>query len=127
MLCEYEKEVSDMLSSANNKFPTIFVGHNFYEGSYNQYIGSEVLINPKAFSDYNAAFMGHLHGSRRVSKYCYTGSMEKNNFGDLTRKFLFIFDSNTNSVSKQKIPTRELLNMIVSWIQKHQQMPKPLY
>ena len=110
----YEEEVWNMLEESNKKFPTIFVGHNFfYEGSYNQYGGSEVLIKPDAFRNYNAAFMGHLHGSRKVNKNCYyTGSMERNNFGEAGEtKYFFIYDTVTDSVSKHEIPTRGLKNI----------------
>lgn len=109
----YEQEVHSLFEGCNKKYPTIFVGHNFfYEGSYSEYGGSEVLIKPDTFKDFNASFMGHYHAQKDIKKSIncyYTGSMERNNFGEAKqKKYLMVFDSVTNSVEKVEIPVKEL-------------------
>ena len=109
----FEKHILTLFEGCNKKYPTIFVGHNFfYEGSYSDFGGSELLVNPKTFKDFSASFMGHYHAQKDIdpSINCYyTGSMERTNFGEAShKKYLFVYDTNTMSVNKVEIPCRDL-------------------
>ena len=46
----YNEHVKSLIKSSNEKSSVIAIGHNFfYEGSYNDYGGSEILASPNAF------------------------------------------------------------------------------
>jgi len=115
---EYNQEILRLIKSCNRKYPTIFVGHNFiYEGSYNDFGATEVFAMRDTFHGIDAAFMGHYHTSKKFSdspgkRVFYTGSMEKNNFGDRNNeKFLFIYDTKRDEVKKEKMPVRGLIEV----------------
>ena len=108
-----EQEILEMINQSNKKYPTVFVGHNFfYQGSYNDFGGSEVLINPTTFNSCSASFMGHYHSFKKMSgpdNCFYTGSMEKNNFGEAhDDKYLLVYDTNTLQTEKVLLPNRNL-------------------
>jgi DNA repair exonuclease SbcCD nuclease subunit len=98
---------------------SIAVGHNFFfEGSYFDYGGHEVLVSPDSLSEVDMVVMGHHHEFRRIRKSkpaaYYVGSLEKTNFGDSdVNKFFILFDSQTKEVEQIKIPTRELLDLSI--------------
>lgn len=117
---EFNQEILSLINSCNKKYPTIFVGHNFiYEGSYNDFGATEVFAMKDTFFGIQAAFMGHYHASKQFvdkpgKRVFYTGSMEKNNFGDRhNEKYLFIYDTKLDEVTKEKLPTRDLLEFEV--------------
>ena len=114
----FEEEVKGMYKSANNKYQTIFVGHNFYfESSYNDFGGSEILARPSCFEDFDASFMGHYHNFKEINKNSncfYTGSMERNNFGEAKQdKFMLIYDTSNFGVEKVKLPVKDLQEITV--------------
>lgn len=120
---EFNREIIDLISKADKKTPTVFVGHNFiYDGSYNDFGATEVFAMRDTFHGISAAFMGHYHTSKVFldkpnHKVIYTGSMEKNNFGDKKNdKFLFIYDTKTDSVKSEKMPVRELLEFEIDLV-----------
>lgn len=83
----FNSHIKELVGQAKGDNPLIAVGHNFFfEGSYNDYGGSEVMATPGAFNGCDAAIMGHLHQFRVLQKRApvciYSGSMEKSNFGD---------------------------------------------
>lgn len=83
----YNQHLKDLVSSVPDGVPTIAVGHNFFfEGSYNDYGGSEVMAFPGSFNGCDVSIMGHLHQFRVLQKRApvciYSGSMERSNFGD---------------------------------------------
>lgn len=110
----YQKEVQDLLSECDEKYPTIVVGHNFYyDGSYNDYGGAEVLIKPSVFEKCDLVVMGHYHQFKILKKkepsLVYIGSMEKLNFGDEhINKFFMDYDTNTKQIKVLKCPSRQL-------------------
>ncbi len=112
-------QIKSMISSVRNKDPILAVGHNFfYEGSYQEYGGSEVMIDPAAFDGCNIAMMGHLHTARVLSntkvKCLYTGSMERTNFGDMNVKKTFIdYNFSSKEVKIIDTPVRDLLDFVV--------------
>jgi exonuclease SbcD len=115
---EFNNEILELIDKCNQKYPTIFVGHNFiYEGSYNDFGGTEVFAMRDTFYGIEAAFMGHYHTSKQFinkkgKRVFYTGSMEKNNFGDKKNdKFLFIYDTKLDEVTKVKMPVRDLIEV----------------
>jgi len=115
---EFNQEILSLIKKCNKKYPTIFVGHNFiYEGSYNDFGATEVFAMKDTFYGIQAAFMGHYHASKKFidepgKRVFYTGSMEKNNFGDRKNdKFLFVYDTKTDQVYKEKLPTRDLIEV----------------
>ena len=117
---KYENEIIELFDNCNDKFPSVFIGHNFYyEGSYNLYGGTELLANPKCFEKYDVSFMGHNHISREVkgdgnTPCFYTGSMERTNFGEASdEKYLFIYDTITRDVGRVILPTRDLLEISI--------------
>lgn len=117
---KFNQEIIDMIKSSNKKHPTVFVGHNFiFEGSYNDFGATEVFAMKDTFIGISAAFMGHYHASKRFSdtsgnRLFYTGSMEKNNFGDRKNdKYLFVYDTKVDQVEKIQIPVRNLLEFEV--------------
>jgi exonuclease SbcD len=111
-----DKMIRSMISSVNNKDPIIAVGHNFFlEGSYNEYGGSEVMINPSAFAGCDVSMMGHLHQYRVVNNTSvpciYTGSMERTNFGDMNvKKIIVDYDFSLKRAKFIETPVRELLD-----------------
>jgi exonuclease SbcD len=83
----YNKHIEDLVAKVDNDNPIVAVGHNFFfEGSYNDYGGSEVMAAPGSFNGCDIAVMGHLHQFRVLQKRApvciYSGSMERSNFGD---------------------------------------------
>lgn len=110
----YDSEVRGLIESVSNKDPIISIGHNFfYEGSFNDYGGTEILASPMTFEGCDIAMMGHLHQFRVLRKRApvcvYTGSMERSNFGDAGVDKYFIDYNITNKKAKFcKIPVREL-------------------
>tara|TARA_A200000159_G_scaffold158847_1_gene176645 strand:- start:2193 stop:3362 length:1170 start_codon:yes stop_codon:yes gene_type:complete len=83
----YNKHIVELVKNSSNGLPTIAVGHNFFfEGSYNDYGGSEVMAFPGSFNGCDVAIMGHLHHFRVLQKRApvciYSGAMERSNFGD---------------------------------------------
>jgi len=112
----FNKEVKDLIATIGNDNPSIAIGHNFfYEGSYNDFGGSEVLADPEAFDGCDAVLMGHLHQFRVLRKRApvcvYTGSMEKTNFGDKSiDKYFIDYDTGAKKIKFCKIPTRELVD-----------------
>ena len=91
----YNDHIKDLISKNNSELPMIAVGHNFFfEGSYNDYGGSEVMAAPISFRGCDAVVMGHLHQFRVLQKTApvciYSGSMEKSNFGDTGTDKYFI-------------------------------------
>tara|TARA_A100001011_G_scaffold379364_1_gene445292 strand:+ start:3598 stop:4773 length:1176 start_codon:yes stop_codon:yes gene_type:complete len=114
---KYNAHIKSIVDSISNKHPIMSVGHNFfYEGSYNDYGGTEILASVNAFSDCNIAIMGHLHTFRelqsKATKAIYIGSMEKVNFGDENLdKFFIDYCSKSDITEYKKVPTRELLSI----------------
>jgi exonuclease SbcD len=91
----FNEHIRSMIASIDNSYPIISVGHNFFfEGSYNDYGGSEVMALPASFEGCDAAIMGHLHSFRvlqRKAPVCiYSGSMERSNFGDANSEKYYI-------------------------------------
>lgn len=109
---EYEAEVAGLIKSVTG--PIVAVGHNFfYEGSYHDYGGAEILAKVEAFKDCDLVAMGHYHNFKILKKNnpiaIYTGSMEKINFGDIDSKKAFVeYDISNKSVKINKAPSREL-------------------
>lgn len=109
----YEAEVADLLSNKKDG-PVVAIGHNFfYEGSYNDYGGTEVLPRIDAFKGCDLVAMGHYHNFKVLKKAnpiaIYTGSMERINFGDKDSKKVFIeFDTNTKRTRVLTSPIRDL-------------------
>lgn len=114
-----DQVIKSMISSVKNKDPIIAVGHNFfYEGSYQEYGGSEVMISPQAFVGCDLAMMGHLHQARTLGgttvPCIYTGSMERTNFGDMNVKKTFVdYNITSKDLKIVKTPVRELLDFII--------------
>ena len=112
----YDEYIKSEISSIDNEFPTISVGHNFfYEGSYNDYGGSELMVKPNSFRGCDVAMMGHLHQFRvlrKSSPVCiYTGSMERSNFGDAAvDKYFIDYNINRKKAKFCKIPSRGLVD-----------------
>ena len=113
----YEKEINELVRSSDGDSPIIAVGHNFfYEGSYNDYGGRELLVNPDRLEGLNSVFMGHLHSFRVLrnsNPTCiYTGSMERNNFGEAKEnKNFIIYNSKNDEVTFHKPPLRNLIEI----------------
>jgi exonuclease SbcD len=83
----FNDHIKELISGVKNDNPIVAVGHNFFfEGSYNDYGGSEVMAAPGSFNGCDLAIMGHLHQFRVLQKRApvciYSGSMERSNFGD---------------------------------------------
>lgn len=110
----YEKHVKKLVSQCDTETPTIAIGHNFYfEGSYNDFGGSEILARPTAFNGCDLVAMGHYHNFRIVKNNnpvtIYTGSMERINFGDRNRdKYFLDYDTAEKELNIIKTPVREL-------------------
>lgn len=109
----YEQEVQDLLRNKEDG-PVIAVGHNFfYEGSYNDYGGVEVLPRVEAFKGCDLVAMGHYHNFKILKKAdpvaLYAGSMERINFGDKDVKKVFIeYDSIQKRIKVNTTPVRDL-------------------
>jgi len=116
----YDSHMRELIESSSNKDPILAIGHNFfYEGSYTDYGGSEIMASPSAFEGCDIAMMGHLHQFRVLRKHApvcvYTGSMERTNFGDANTDKYFVDYNITNKKAKFcKIPTRDLLDESVN-------------
>lgn len=112
----FNEHIKDLVLSINNGYPTLAVGHNFFfEGSYNEYGGSELLADPKAFVGCDAVIMGHHHQHRVIQSIgplaIYSGSMERTNFGDAkSDKFFIDYSFNDKSAKYIKIPSRGLID-----------------
>lgn len=108
--------IRSAISYIQNKDPVIAVGHNFfYEGSYQDFGGSEVMVDPLAFQGCDLVAMGHLHNFRKLKSdqvnCVYTGSMEKTNFGDINiEKYLIDYDFSKKEYTTVVLPTRALLD-----------------
>lgn len=114
----FEREANKMYEDADNRYQTLFVGHNFfYESSYNEFGGSEILARPASFKNFDATFMGHYHGFKKFNSenLCYyTGSMERNNFGEAKHeKYMLVYDTNTRSVEQVTLPVKDLCEISV--------------
>mgnify|MGYP003335632709 CR=1 FL=1 len=113
------KQIKSMIAQVKNKDPIIAIGHNFfYEGSYQEYGGSEVMLDPAAFVGCDIVMMGHLHQARQVLNThmtcLYTGSMEKTNFGDINVSKSFIDYNFSDKLHKIiTTPVRDLLDFTV--------------
>ena len=119
------KELTDLFNSHIKELskridpdsPSIAVGHNFFfNGNYFDFGGHEVLASPDSFVGIDAVVMGHYHDFTKIKdsnpQAYYVGSLEKTNFGDLNNnKFFLIFDSETKTFEKVRIPTRELKDL----------------
>lgn len=109
----YEDEVAELLKN-KKKGPVVAIGHNFfYEGSYHDYGGVEVLPRIEAFKGCDLVAMGHYHNFKVLKKAnpaaIYTGAMERINFGDKDSKKVFIeFDTNTKRTRVMSSPIRDL-------------------
>lgn len=116
----YNKEILNIISKRSGNSPILAVGHNFfYEGSYNDFGGAEVLAGIKTFEECSLVVMGHQHNFRVVKEKnptaIYSGSMEKLNFGDANiDKYFIDYDSKKDIVSIVKTPTRELCDLKVN-------------
>ena len=114
-----DNQIKASIKYLQNKDPIIAVGHNFfYEGSYQDYGGSEVMIDPAAFEGCDIVMMGHLHNTRKLKhdsiNAIYTGSMERTNFGDMNiDKFLFDYSFKEKELKSIKLPTRSLLDKTI--------------
>ncbi len=114
-----DNQIKANIKYLQNKDPIIAVGHNFfYEGSYQDYGGSEVMIDPASFEGCDIAMMGHLHNSRKLKNESvtaiYTGSMERTNFGDMNiDKFLFDYNFKNKDLKTIKLPIRDLADKVV--------------
>lgn len=112
----YNSHIMDLISSADKTGPVVAVGHNFfYEGSYNDYGGTEVMAIPQSFQGCDLAMMGHLHQFRVLRKTApvcvYTGSMERSNFGDAdVDKYFIDYDITAKRAKFCKSPVRDLLD-----------------
>ncbi len=114
----YNKHVRDLLYTCTDT-PTIAVGHNFfYEGSYFDYGGNEILADAKAFDACELVVMGHQHTFRHLQnqkpKSIYIGSMEKMNFGDIEIDKIFLdYNLKTKEVKELTVPSRQLLDQTI--------------
>lgn len=111
--------IKNMISSVKNMDPIIAIGHNFfYEGSYQEYGGSEVLLDPDAFVGCDIVMMGHLHQARELKgttvRCLYTGSMERTNFGDMNvDKVIIDYDISSKNTVLVKPPIRDLFDFSI--------------
>lgn len=114
-----DKMIKSMIANVKNKDPIIAVGHNFfYEGSYQEYGGSEVMISPHSFVGCDLAMMGHLHQARPLNNTplpcIYTGSMERTNFGDMNVKKTFVdYNITSKDLKIVNTPVRDLLDFTI--------------
>ena len=109
----YQQEVFSLLKECDEESPTVVIGHNFYyNGSYNDYGGTEILAKLDTFEKCDMVVMGHYHEFKIVKKKppaVYIGSMEKINFGDEhVDKFFIDYDAATKQTKVLKCPSRQL-------------------
>lgn len=115
----YNSEIKNIINSIDNDYPTISIGHNFfYEGSYNDYGGSELMVDPDAFAGTDLAIMGHIHSFsvlRKKPPVCvYSGSMERTNFGDANiDKYFIDYDILDKKIKFKKTPVRDLVDGVI--------------
>jgi exonuclease SbcD len=111
---EYNTHIKELVASVNSENPLLSIGHNFFfEGSYNDYGGTEVMAAPGSFNGCDIAVMGHLHQFRVLQKHApvciYAGSMERSNFGDANiDKYFVDYDIFEKKASFHKLPVRDL-------------------
>lgn len=119
----YEAEVKKLIEECTDG-PIIVIGHNFfYQGSYHDYGGAEVLIKPESLSNCDLVIMGHYHQFKIIKKKepitIYIGSMEKLNFGDQdVDKFFIDYDTITKKTKINKLPTRNLSELLIDMSSK---------
>jgi len=112
----YDLHVKEMIAASTDGDPILAVGHNFfYEGSYTDYGGTEIMASPSAFEGCDITMMGHLHQFRVLRKHApvcvYTGSMERSNFGDTNvEKYFVDYDISKKKAKFCKFPIRDLLD-----------------
>jgi exonuclease SbcD len=110
----FDAHMEKLIESCSGARPIVAVGHNFfYEGSYNDFGGTEILSHPDTYRKCDLVAMGHYHHFRKIRKESpiafYTGSMEKLNFGDeKDDKFFFDYDTRKKKVKVHKCPSRPL-------------------
>lgn len=115
----YQDEVLFHINECDNNFPIIAVGHNFYyDGSYNDYGGTEILVKPEIFEKCDMVTMGHYHQfkifKRKEPIAFYIGSMEKLNFGDgKIDKFFIDYNTQTKQSKIIKAPVRNLEDIVL--------------
>jgi exonuclease SbcD len=115
----YNSEIKNIIDSINNDHPTLSIGHNFfYEGSYNDYGGSELMVDPDAFVGTDLAIMGHVHSfsvlRKRPPVCVYSGSMERTNFGDASvDKYFIDYDISDKKIKFKKTPVRDLVDGLI--------------
>ena len=111
---KYNAHIESLIKSCTDEDPIVTIGHNFfYEGSYNDYGGAELLIGKDSLDGCSLSIMGHQHNFRVVREgehpIIYIGSMEKLNFGDQNvDKFFIDYNTLDKKVLIKKIKTREL-------------------
>lgn len=115
----YDEFIKEKVKEAGSEIPIVAVGHNFfYEGSYNDYGGTELMVRPNSFNGCAAAMMGHLHQFRVLRKTApvciYTGSMERSNFGDANvSKYFIDYNVSKKRAKFCKIPSRDLIDSVI--------------
>jgi exonuclease SbcD len=115
----YQNEALDLLKECNPQFPVIAIGHNFYfDGSYNDYGGTEILVKPEIFNQCDMIAMGHYHQFRIFRRKdpiaFYTGSMEKINFGDENiDKYFLDYNTKNKQTKIIKTPVRQLQDLVL--------------
>lgn len=113
----YKKEISELIDTCDTSIPTIAVGHNFFfNGSYNDYGGAEILAHTDTFKKCDLIAMGHYHQFKIINKRqpiaIYTGSMEKLNFGDeKIDKYFLDYNTSSKQMKVLKCPTRNLADL----------------
>lgn len=112
----FDAEAKRLIEGCSGKRPIIAIGHNFfYEGTYKDYSGTEILTHIRTYEKCDLVAMGHYHPFRKMKKAdpiaFYTGSMEKQNFGDVkVDKFFFEYNTTSKKVKALKCPSRELFD-----------------
>ena len=110
----FSNHIKGLIGSCDSDAPIMAIGHNFfYEGSYNDYGGSELLMDINSFDGCSLVVVGHQHNFRIIKGKAvpaiYVGSMEKINFGDQNvDKFFVDYNISDDKVLVKKINTREL-------------------
>ncbi len=115
----YDNEVKTILNQCNDDCPKVAVGHNFYyDGSYNDFGGTEILTKVDTFNNCDLVVMGHYHQFKILKKKkpiaIYIGSMEKINFGDeKVDKYFLDFNTETQQVKVLKPPVKQLKDIVL--------------
>lgn len=115
----YQEEVLNYIKDCEKTIPMVAIGHNFYfDGSYNDYGGTEILVKTETFSQCDMVAMGHYHQfkifKRKEPIAFYTGSMEKLNFGDeKIDKYFLDYNTLTKQSKIIKSPTRSLQDLTI--------------